>query len=176
MLSFKNRIRNGCIGYAQQATDYFADTFGNLWTWLERQKKIEHKYRETYSYAMNLGKLRLGTPQEFLVSKGSNEPAFIIKPYKLTFNVPCPNFLLLNSILIDEVEQLGSNVTDAYVFRGMADVDIRSIGPTTRITIDGKYTGYFPCEYRANYEFPLQMILIGTNVSQEMHRSFYSHD
>jgi len=101
-----------------------------------------HLKIERYSFSMSPQKnFSLGTPMEFDCTL---QPNTRIRAQRIICNAPAPNFVILNSIQVANVNILVGTSEDAYSYNANGNgvmLDLPTLDPANRATVSGSYTG-----------------------------------
>lgn len=99
----------------------------------------------------------LGTPVSF---EATLQPNTRIRPQRIVTNAPAPNFVLIDSIQMANVNVLVGTTEDAFTYSAQAQgvmLDLPTLDPANRASVAGSYTGFLPANYAS--EFPFQFIV-----------------
>jgi hypothetical protein len=100
---------------------------------------------ERYSFTVS-EEIELGNDSTF--TDLSDQPDTTIRPQVVTMNAPTPMFAFVNNIKMANVSiTVGSGEEDAYNYNANGwgkSLDMPTLSPSNRATINGRYTGYLP--------------------------------
>lgn len=91
--------------------------------------------------------LVLGTPSAITVSQN---PAFKMRPQRVTSNAPAPGFATITEIKVANISVTSGGTGDAFEFNALGQgqtLDMPTITPAYQLTVLGNYTGFIPPGY-----------------------------
>ena len=115
---------------------------------------------ERYSFSMSTV-LALNTPSAFSITL---QPNVTIRPQRLIANAPTPNFVLLSSLQISNVNVFVGTQEDAFTYSAGAQgvmLDLPTLEPAYRATAAGNYTGIVPPGFSVPFNYTFVMTLQG---------------
>jgi hypothetical protein len=101
-----------------------------------------------YGFAINQA-LVLNTPLTFTQTQN---PDVNIRPKRVTMNAPAYGFVTITELKVSNVSVTVGGVQDAFDYNANAvdaQLDLPTMGPQTRATVTGNYTGFTPPGYSA---------------------------
>jgi hypothetical protein len=119
-----------------------------------------HVKVERYSFSMSTV-LALNTPSAFSITL---QPNVTIRPQRLIANAPTPNFVLLSSLQIANVNVFVGTQEDAFTYSAGAMgvmLDLPTLDPAYRATAAGNYTGIVPPGFSVPFSYTFVMTLQG---------------
>lgn len=109
---------------------------------------------ERYSFSMSPGlNFVLGTPMTF---EATLQPNTRIRAQRIVMNAPQPNFVLIDSLQVANVNVLVGTTEDAFTYSAQAQgvmLDLPTLDPANRATVSGNYTGYLPPGYASEFSY-----------------------
>jgi hypothetical protein len=84
------------------------------------------------------------------------QPNTKIRPQRVLFNAPAPNFVLLSGLQVANVNAFVGDLEDAFNYSPLAQgvaLDLPTLEPANRLTISGNYTGFVPPGYAVGFPF-----------------------
>jgi hypothetical protein len=84
------------------------------------------------------------------------QPNTAIRPQRVIMNAPTPNFVLVTSILIANVNIFVGSTEDAFTYSATAAgvmLDLPTLQPANRVTVTGSYTGFVPPGFANNFAY-----------------------
>jgi hypothetical protein len=108
---------------------------------------------ERYSFSLtNL--FTLGTPTPLVDM--TLQPNTKIRPQRVVFNAPAPNFVLLSGLQVANVNAFVGDLEDAFTYSALAQgvaLDLPTLEPANRLTVSGNYTGFIPPGFATGFAF-----------------------
>lgn len=91
--------------------------------------------------------LVLGTASAITISQN---PAFKMRPQRVTSNAPNPGFVTITEIKVANISVTSGGTGDAFEFNALGQgqtLDMPTITPAYQVTVLGNYTGFIPPGY-----------------------------
>jgi hypothetical protein len=107
---------------------------------------------QRYSFSMSQA-LVLNTASALLMTL---QPSATIRAQRIIANAPAPNFCLLSSLQIANVNVFVGSTEDAYTYSATAQgvmLDLPTLEPAYRATAAGTYSGLIPPGYATGFSF-----------------------
>jgi hypothetical protein len=107
---------------------------------------------ERYSFSLSTG-FTLGTPTPIDMTL---QPNTKIRPQRVVFNAPAPNFVLLTGLQVANVNAFVGNTEDAFTYSALAQgvaLDLPTLEPANRLTVSGDYTGFIPPGFATGFSY-----------------------
>jgi len=108
---------------------------------------------ERYSFSLtNL--FTLGTPTPLVDM--TLQPNTKIRPQRVIFNAPAPNFVLLSGLQVANVNAFVGDMEDAFSYSALAQgvaLDLPTLEPANRLTVTGNYTGFIPPGFATGFSY-----------------------
>lgn len=116
---------------------------------------------ERYSFSFTLQNTTDGTSTIPLQGgikslEGTLQPNTRIRCQRIVMNAPAPNFVLIDSVQMANVNVLVGETEDAYTYSAVAQgvmLDLPTLDPANRATASGTYTNLLPANYTAEFAF-----------------------
>jgi hypothetical protein len=108
---------------------------------------------ERYSFSVT-NPLVLATPSALVDM--TLQPNTRIRPQRVLFNAPAPNFVLLSSLQVANVNVFVGDTEDAATYSPLAQgvaLDLPTLDPANRLTVTGNYTGFVPPGYANGFNY-----------------------
>lgn len=113
-----------------------------------------HLKIERYSFSMSPAEnFVLSTPVAF---EATLQPNTRIRPQRIVMNSPMPNFVILDSLQVANVNVFVGTAEDAFTYSAQAQgvmLDLPTLDPANRATVSGSYTGLLPANYASEFSF-----------------------
>lgn len=84
------------------------------------------------------------------------QPNTKIRPQRVVFNAPSPNFVLLSGLQVANVNAFVGDTEDAFTYSALAQgvaLDLPTLEPANRLTVSGNYTGFVPPGFAIGFSF-----------------------
>jgi hypothetical protein len=108
---------------------------------------------ERYSFSLT-NVFVLGTPSTLVDM--TLQPNTKIRPQRVVFNAPAPNFVLLSGLQVANINAFVGDTEDAFTYSALAQgvaLDLPTLEPANRLTISGAYTGFIPPGYATGFSY-----------------------
>jgi len=115
---------------------------------------------EKYIFSLSQA-LTLGAASAISISQS---PDTNLRPQRVTMNAPTPGFVTVTNLKVANVSVTVGGIADAASFSNNAvntALDMPTLSPSNKATVDGNYTGYVPPGYVGAAAFMFVTSLIG---------------
>ena len=109
---------------------------------------------ERYSFSLSpAANFSLSTPSAF---EATLQPNTRIRAQRVVMNAPAPNFVLIDSLQVANVNVFVGTTEDAWTYSATAQgvmLDLPTLDPANRATVSGTYTGYLPPGFASEFSY-----------------------